>query len=470
MNRGLFLLIITIMLLSKASAVSIDERYPYVVVLRGDTAAIQMTDSLFYSISRKVIFPVNKYTIPEDSEFGNELLSEILPYFNNNAYTLQSLMVRGAASPEGPYEWNKTLSRKRMEALLKLISDNSSKPTDSRVTAEEAAEDYVFLLLMMKERDDSDYSRVASAVNRYIDGDRSQLKRELMRIDGGRLWKRLLKEYFPEMRAARVVLFFKKRIDIQPEKPMTADFSEKITPRQTLSAPRLSVTAPMPRREYLSVKTNLLFDFAYMPGGYNRFCPIPNVAVEYYPKHGHFTYGASFDCPWWQDYDAHKYFQVRNYQIEARYYMRSGDVNLRGYGNGAAFQGLYFQAYTHAGLFGICFDEHRGWEGEGIGAGLGIGYVMPLTKKGHLRLEFGAQVGVFFSKYDPYQYESPIYPDLHDDLYYYKWKQWGNLFKKRQHRFTWIGPTRVGITISYDLLYRRKVKKGVSFRSWEVMK
>ena len=68
----------------------------------------------------------------------------------------------------------------------------------------------------------------------------------------------------------------------------------------------------VPRREYMSIKTNLLFDGAYMPG-YDRFCPIPNVAVEFYPLHGHFTYGASFDGPWWQHYDDHKYFKHRKY-------------------------------------------------------------------------------------------------------------------------------------------------------------
>ena len=40
------------------------------------------------------------------------------------------------------------------------------------------------------------------------------------------------------------------------------------------------------------MKSNVLFDFAYVPAGYNRFCPIPNIAVEYYPLHGHFTFGA----------------------------------------------------------------------------------------------------------------------------------------------------------------------------------
>jgi hypothetical protein len=222
----------------------------------------------------------------------------------------------------------------------------------------------------------------------------------------------------------------------------------------------------LPRREYLSVKTNLLLDGAYVPG-YNRWCPIPNVAIEYYPKKGHFTYGASFDFPWWQDYDAHKYFQIRNYQLESRYYLRSGSLSSNPPGEGAAFRGLYLQAYAHVALFGICFDADRGWVGEGVGAGVGVGYVLPLSKKGHWRLEFGLQAGYFRCKYDPYQYENPVDPSYHDDLYYYKWTLDPDLFKKRQYRYNWLGPTRVGITLTYDLLYRRINKKGVSFKNYE---
>ena len=58
-------------------------------------------------------------------------------------------------------------------------------------------------------------------------------------------------------------------------------------------------------------------------------------------------------------------------------------------------------------------------------------------------------------------------PNYRDHLYYYKWTGDADLFKKRQYRFTWFGPTRVGITLSYDLLYRRVQKKGVSFKSTE---
>lgn len=222
----------------------------------------------------------------------------------------------------------------------------------------------------------------------------------------------------------------------------------------------------LPRREVLSVKTNLLFDFAYMPG-YDRWCPIPNIAIEYYPLHGHFTFGASFDMPWWQHYDEHKFFQLRNYQLETRYYFRSGSVEKNPPGKGAAFRGFYLQAYAHLGVFGICFDDNRGWVGEGGGAGIGLGYVLPLSKKGHWRLEFGLQAGFFFCKYDPYQYENPVNPQYRDNLYYYKWTQKPELFKKRQYHRSWFGPTRVGITLVYDLLYRRIQKKGVSFYSTE---
>lgn len=208
----------------------------------------------------------------------------------------------------------------------------------------------------------------------------------------------------------------------------------------------------------MSVKTNLLFDLAYMPG-YNRFCPIPNVAIEFYPLRGHFTYGASFDGPWWKHYSKHKYFQLRNYQVHIRYYLRRGDIEERKPGEGAAFKGFFFSAYAHAYLYNICFSEKRGWEGEGWGAGMGVGYVMPIDRKEHWRLEFGLQLGYLNTLYDPYQWRCPVDPDTDANRYYYKWYGNAKDFKKRQHSYSWIGPTRVEITLSYDLIYRHKERK-----------
>ena len=67
-------------------------------------------------------------------------------------------------------------------------------------------------LYLMKEANDPSYNIVKSLVDKYYDaGMLSQLKQHLKRIDGGKLWNRLYKIYYPKLRVARVVLFFKKK-------------------------------------------------------------------------------------------------------------------------------------------------------------------------------------------------------------------------------------------------------------------
>ncbi len=157
--------------------------------------------------------------------------------------------------------------------------------------------------------------------------------------------------------------------------------------------------------------------------------------------------------------------------MEARYYLNGANESYGENGlNGnykKAYTGFYLQGYAHGGVFGICFDKNRGWVGEGVGAGIGAGYVMPITKTGRWRLEMGVQLGYFRCKYDPYKYENPVNPDYHDNLYYYKWTDKPEFFKKRQYRWNWLGPTRIGITLTYDLLYRKIQSKGVGLKSTE---
>ena len=452
--------------------------YSYIRFIPEDEAMPELTDEEFYDIAGKVIFPINKYYLPKKDSLIMQLQREVFPLINRDSLELASMIIRGAASPEGPTRWNKFLGEHRAETLLKFLRDNINQPINEETfNLEIDIEDYRTLCIMMHRASDKDYAVVQTYCDRYLPRKNiAGLKYALQHTRQGTLWRRLFREYFPRLRAARVVLFFKAprtyaqqvALEVPPLpaiRPYLTD-SLVLPENPPMTLPVKQSPLRIPRRELLSVKSNLLFDFAYVPG-YNRWCPIPNVAIEYYPKHGHFTYGASIDFPWWQHYHEYKFFQIRNYQLEARYYFRSGDISKNPPGEGAAFRGLYVQGYGHLGLFGICFDANRGWVGEGIGAGVGVGYVLPLSHNGHWRLEFGLQAGFFGCKYDPYKYESPFEDDPHDDLYYYKYYGDPSLFKKRQYRFTWIGPTRVGISLSYDLLYRRVAKKGASFISWE---
>ena len=451
-------------------------RYPFIrfIDAKEDASLVRLSDEDFLDKAGRVVFRVNRYDIYTNDSLLHLLEDELLPRINKDTLRLRRIVLRGAASPEGPVPNNRMLGRRRLEALSNFLRARLLVPVEeSSFTSEAVTEDYALLLTMMRRANDPDLATVETLCDRHVPHyEYTILKRKLQKLQGGRLWKRLLHTYFPELRAARVILFFEKAkleepTPEEPKEPVVVpeaneaneanEVQEPVTP-EPVSKP---IVLTVPRREVLSVKSNLLFDAAYVPG-YDRWCPIPNIAVEYYPLYGHFTFGASLDCPWWQHYADHKFFQIRNYQLEARYYLRSGSIDRNPAGEGAAFRGLYLQGYVHNAIFGICFDANRGWMGEGAGAGIGAGYVLPLTKKGHWRLEFGVQAGFFRCQYDPYQYENPVNPDYHDDLYYYKWTADPDLFKERQYRFTWLGPTRVGITLSYDLLYRRWTKKGVS--------
>ena len=452
--------------------------------------SMKLSDEEFFDIAGKVFFPVNKWTLPKRDSLIMQLEQEVFPLINRDSLELVCMMLRGATSPEGPTRFNKILGERRAETLLNFVKESLIVPVNENFDMEIDVEDYRTLCLLMRRQGDKDYGYVQALCDQYLPKNQTEkLKNALRTARQGTLWYRLFREYFPRLRAARIVFFFRAprtyAAKVLPEVVSETDslvdaVENTVLPVTKVGQPNTKTGQPytdgvqpkvgeepsetpkierFPRRELLSVKTNLLFYGVYMPGGYNRWCPIPNVALEYYPLHGHFTYGASFDCPWWQSYHKQKFFQVRNYQLETRYYLRRGDIELRPEGKGAAFKGLYAQAYANVAVFGICFNENKGWEGECFGAGLGLGYVLPLSKKEHWRLEFQLQAGFLYGGYDPYKYESPFEEDPKDDRYYYLYYGDPSFFKKRQHRFSWIGPTRVGVTLTYDLLYRKARNK-----------
>ena len=453
--------------------------YPFLrfIDTQEDASLVRLSDEEFLDKAGKVVFKVNTYDTFTNDSLLQLLEKEIIPRINKDSLRLRRLIVRGAASPEGAVPNNRMLSRRRTETLTSFLRAHLSVPVEEQsFTTEVVSEDYRLLLVMMQRANDPALGIVRSLCDRHLPRyEYTILKRKLQQLQGGILWRHLFKEYFPELRAARVVLVFDKpEIPVIPENPESPETPESPEIEAPL-APGRGVggeAAPIrvPRREVLAIKTNMLLYGVYMPSGYDKWCPIPNVAVEVFPLHGHFTYGASIDFPWWRNYWGHKYFEVRNYQLEARYYFRSGDVRLREPGEGIAFRGWYLQGYAHAAMFCICFDKDRGWKGEALGAGLGAGYVLPLGKKSHWRLEFSVQAGFMYGGYDPFQFENPVNPNYQDHLYYYKWTGKPADFKRRQYRFSWLGPTRVGITLSYDLLYLRWKKKGVSLKPSEMAK
>lgn len=426
-------------------------------------------DSLFFMRSLPIVFSAGRTTIDANNRELQHFIRYAVPLLNGENIRNARIRIRSAASPEGSLELNQRLSKGRRDALLKIFQEHGVSASELQIDVVD--EEYQLLAFMMRQAKDPEAGLVSKMVATGIK-DPVTLKNRLMNYNGGKLWNRIKAEYFPTLRASRFMIIFPENkagdvmdLGIKPLQSKPLDLPGVTIPTELREMARYekSVVKNNVRREWLSLKTNLLQDVAYVPQ--YGFAPIWNIQLEYYPLKGHWTYGASLDIPWWQNKQKqHKYFQIRNWQLETRrYFQESG-----------SFRGWYVQAYANAAKYGIGFTDVKGWQGEGWGAGLGAGYVWKLGKKReavrlpdgrlwtdrhHWRLEVGFQVGYFRTKYDPYVYGDPV--DRHiDELYYYDWQGKAKDFKERQYLFTWLGPTRIGITLSYDIFYRKMKKKG----------
>lgn len=200
-------------------------------------------------------------------------------------------------------------------------------------------------------------------------------------------------------------------------------------------------------RHLIAVRTNLLHDLLVVPQF--GFAWGGNIQLEYYPKKGHITYNAGFTFTNHRHWSDYKFFQIRDLQLEVRRYFQ-GD---------GAFIGPYLGVYAHGTKYGIGFSKTKGWEGEGGGGGLSVGYTCKLNRRGNLRMEFSASFGLFYTRYDPYVYGNPLTAE-EDGLYYYDYHGNTSDFKERNHQMTWFGPTNAGIHITYDIIYRKRPTKG----------
>lgn len=188
----------------------------------------------------------------------------------------------------------------------------------------------------------------------------------------------------------------------------------------------------------LAFSTNLPYDIAYIPR--YGLTSIPSISLEYYPsKYGRWTAGADLEFPMWRHWESHRFMQIQNLTLNTRFYFKRGN-----------YHGLYVLANVNAARYGIGWDA-KGWEGEGLGASVGIGYKLTIYKR--LFLDAGVAAGYFYSRYDPYEYGFDS-----TQRYYYDYVGVPEEFVRRNHALNWFGPTRIWIAIGLELFSRKADK------------
>ncbi len=251
---------------------------------------------------------------------------------------------------------------------------------DSAVQEQFVTEDYYGLRQLML-ASDAPYSKAVIDIINQGKSD-AEIKAALKRLQGGRVWQQLLKNYFPQLRAVRVLLVVTPKQQPKPDvaTPVVPDIPTEVL-ADTIAEPKDVVEVPViqepvaiqeePKAEYqpmFNIKTNLLYDLALYVPQYG-WAPTPNVSLEFLPRGGHVTALAEWTGTGWRSDRKNKTWILRNILLEGRYYIKGG----------AQFTGHYVEAYAHTGEFDIQFSPSKAWIndsfGKSWGGGIGWGYV-----------------------------------------------------------------------------------------------
>lgn len=383
-------------------------------------------------------YRVNETVVDEDYMGNKEQIHKIKHYLVNSP-RVDSITIYAWSSPDGLYNKNRSLSRKRASSAKRLLlqhSPDSAKLNSGKIKISPIAENWEGLTTLVKEG----YSRKDREKVLAILGDDTMgsdnKKRELKKLDKGRTWKYLADNYLPQLRAATWVCVWAEVIQGMPEVAAVV--------QDSLEQPYIGL-APLPPYDYkpvlpqeesrtiAAVKTNLLYDAV----------TAVNFAVEV-PIGERWSIVAEDVFPWWSwGPNRNKYaFQMVEIGIEPRYWFyKKEDADV--------LEGHFVGVYGMSAKYDFQWDRSLCYQGEYWSTGVTYGYSLPV--KEWLKLEFSASVGFMRSNYRHYQ-PSPEYENLYLDEY-----QVGVL--------SYFGPTKVNVSMVIPLKFdTQKVMQEV--KSW----
>lgn len=472
--------------------------FPYLVVTPSDVDSIPpFSDEEFYDRSGSVIFAVNKTDVAYDNPFFDLYYNTLLPYVNARHLQLRKIFIRGAASPEGPYEGNRRLGIQRSQTLLDLIRNGLRHQyvTNSEEVSS-IIEDYGYLCILMQKRNDPDY-RTVRTIYDTCGGDERCCKERLMAHQQGKLWRRLLKEYFADLRAARFVLWFSEPDAehapvIEPARRDTIFVTDTLVVHRTVVVDTVS-TVQMPpficnghihigcihdctlhpapvdtvrRHPLFAIKTNLLFDVV----------TFLNAEIEVPLRRRH-SVMAEVVWPWWLQRSNNRWCcEMGSVSLEGRWWFRPWEYHSTYQqwrdSHHAPLQGMFVGAYISAGYYdfqlpttydypeGLSPYEYyrKGKQGEFISAGFTFGYSRYIGR--HWRFEASIGIGAAYTEYRSYHIDANtdtepdrdqhLWRDEHEGKYdLISWLNFRDPHPKSDGRYLWIGPTKAKLSISW---------------------
>lgn len=378
---------------------------------------------------------------------------ELLQIMNDPTKEVMLVYVCGSASPDGLWAENVKLSQARTDAAVRYLTEALDIPS-YKIHSESMNEDWDRLYELVAA---SDMPQKYSVMNIIRTKDWGERKKALQQLDGGRAWRILVNDFFPQLRCIRFAIFCKW----DPSKPyMSRPVEVKEAPsaridtvyirdtvymvkEQVTIVPQPSAPAPSPApREhnpkvwdtpwYMGVKTNLLADALVIPQfglevqlaeklsldlqgwitNYNILTPGDKYAS---------VYGFAPEVRWWKD-EAMRTGSFFGLHANCAWYTLQWKDLLYQNGPADVWEGNYHDSG----------NSHPAWS-----VGLTYGYVVGLGHKKNWALEFVAGLG--YGRYT--QNTASLSGDT-----------WMLVEHQSRHHF---GITRLGVNLTYRFNVRR---------------
>lgn len=440
---------------------------PYIIKIDANSTVVSLTDGQLLQRGAVVRFKVNRAELPQGDKGYAELVNAV-QNVSKNFDICRMLVIRGSASPEGSYQNNVSLAHRRAKALAESLSPYISIP-DSLIEERYVNEDYEGLRQLLSASDAPYKNRVIAVIDKYK-GNAQRTKQALRSLSQGRVWRALLTDYFPQLRASRVVLFVsEKKQPVPKEIPVIAEPTPKadslsLAPITTKAdsatvneEPKTEVAENIKKETshvpWLNIKTNVLYDLALFIPQYG-YAPTPNISVEYLPSGGHITPVAELMWSGWRSDSRSKTWIVRNILLEGRYYIKGeSGAERRAKGlKSECFTGHYFSVYGNMGKYDLQVSKTKGWLGDkfsnNYGFGLGWGYVRRFKEGSRWKWEVNAALGYLHSDYDSYHAAEDW---AEPGNTYFDWHENPADYHRYGRHLNYFGITRLGVSLSVDL-------------------
>lgn len=350
---------------------------PKTVYHRRQTADWHETSSRRESGTSYIAFPVNN--------------SEVLPAFGNNKFelgrlchvidsinalshvTINSVTIKGFASPEGSYQNNERLARERTANLGCYLSDHCSLP-DSLLHSSSEAEDWEGLRRLVGS---DTYLVNRKAIVAIIDTDMDPDARlALIAKQHPYAYKYIREHIFPRLRHTDYQIDYTLNTVTTHSGAVVTD-STLLLPCQTTDAPAPAAAHHRFRtfRPWLALKTNLLYDLLVAP----------NIEVEVpLGRQGRWSIMAEYNNPWWRWDRKSQSYEIQEGGLELRRWFAPQCNESRPW-----LSGHFWAVYGAVAKYDLERND-VGDQGEVISGGLTYGYSWPIARRWNLEASVSA--------------------------------------------------------------------------------